>query len=63
MSYFVTEEELNEAIDKSVAILLATIEKYTKIMRDEIEKEIRKLRIDLEKKKMLDDVKERAKGG
>ena len=30
-------------------------------MRDEIEREIKKLRIDLEKKKMIDDVKEEAR--
>lgn len=61
MNYFVTSEELDEAIDKTVQTLLTTIEKYTRLMRGEIEKEIKKLRIDLEKKKMLDDVKEEAR--
>lgn len=61
MNYFVTEEELNREIDKTVQTLLATFQKYTNMMKEEIEREIRKLRIDLERKKMLDDVKEEAK--
>ena len=61
MNYFVTEEELNREIDKTVQTLLYTFQKYTNMMKEEIEREINKLRIDLEKKKMLDDVKEQAK--
>ncbi len=61
MNYFVTEEELNREIDKTVQTLLDTFQKYTNMMKEEIEREINKLRIDLEKKKMLDDVKEQAK--
>lgn len=61
MGYFVSSEEMEEAIDKAVNGLLITIEKYTRMMKEEIEKKIKELRLDLEKKKMLDEIKEEAR--
>ena len=54
MNYFVTKQELDEAINKAAENLLDAVAKNNVAMKKEIEKEIGKLRHDLEKKKMAD---------
>lgn len=61
MNYFVTSQELEEAINKAAENLLDAVSKHSVEMKKEIDKKIGKLRHDLEKKKMLDQIKEEAK--
>lgn len=65
MNYFVTEEELKEEIEKAVEAFLLTVSKHFAKQRveikEEIDREVDKLRLEMRTKKLVDIVKRKQK--